>query len=580
MTTNLLKLLPFLPWMRTYTKEKGIADFVAGLTVAVVLIPQAMAYAMLAGLPPVYGLYAGLAGAGIAALFGSSTQLSTGPVAIVSFLVLTSLAPFATPESAEYITLAIALALVVGVIQFLMGSFRLGFIMNFVSHSVVVGFSSAAAIIIASTQVPSLLGIKVGTHEFVFETFIDIFKNIPETSIPTLLVGIFSIAAILIMKRIHKAFPAALVVVVVSILASIYFHFEAMGIKVVGAVPSGVPFPSFPDISLSGAMGILGTAVVISIIGFMEAFAIAKALAAKRNERINVDQELMGQGLANIAVSFFKGYPVSGSFSRSAVNSLAGARTGFSSVFVSLFVLLALLFLAPYLYNLPKAVLASVVIIAVAGLIDIKKFFHLWKIDRNDGAIAFTTFATAFIMKPDYAIFIGIVLSLILFLQKSMKPHVAILGRNAAKNAFAELSEDDKAIACPLIVVVRPNQSIYFGNVEYVLDEIGRAIKNNTEAKILLFDGASVSLTDASALEMIEHFIKDKQSEGISFVFVNIRKSVYDKFQSSGIVALVGSDSFLSGKGDAIRFAKEKLIKMGCKKCNTPAFEECLSSSK
>ncbi len=580
MNSTLLKLLPFLPWMRTYTKEKCIADFTAGLTVAVVLVPQAMAYAMLAGLPPVYGLYAGLVGAGIAALFGSSTQLSTGPVAIVSFLVLTSLAPFATPESAEYIALAIALALVVGVIQFLMGAFRLGFIMNFVSHSVVVGFSSAAAIIIASTQVPSLLGIKIGQHEFVFETFVDIFKNIPETSIPTLIVGIFSVAAILLMKRIHKAFPAALVVVVVSILASIYFHFESMGIKVVGAVPSGIPFPSFPDISISGIMGILGTAVVISIIGFMEAFAIAKALAVKKHEHINVNQELMGQGLANISVSFFKGYPVSGSFSRSAVNDLAGARTGFSSVFVSLFVLLALLFLAPYLYNLPKAVLASIVIIAVIGLVDFKKFVHLWNVDRNDGIIAATTFATAFIMKPDYAIFIGIILSLILFLRKSMRPHVAILGRNAEKNAFVDLVEDSHAVACPFMVVARPNQSIYFGNAEYVVTDIKRALEKNKEAKILLFDGESVSFTDASSLEMFEHLIKDKQAEGISFIFVNIRRSVYEKFLHAGIVDIIGSDSFITGKGSAIRFAKEKLAKMGFENCSTRAFIECQKNSK
>lgn len=562
MNPSLQKFFPFISWMRSYTKELAIADFIAGLTVAVVLVPQAMAYALLAGLPPVYGLYAGLAGAGIAALFGSSTQLSTGPVAIVSFLVLTSLAPLATPESAEYITLAIALALAVGIIQFFMGAFRLGFIMNFVSHSVIVGFSSAAAIIIASTQIPSLLGIKIGQHEFVFETFLDIVKNIPETSMPTLTVGVISIIAILLMKRIHNAFPAALVVVVASILASIYFHFEAMGIKVVGAVPSGVPFPEFPDVSISEIFGIMGTAVVISIIGFMEAFAIAKALANKRRERINVNQELIGQGLANILVSFFKGYPVSGSFSRSAVNNLAGAQTGFASVFLSLFVLLALLFLAPYLYNLPKAVLASVVIIAVAGLIDFKKFFHLWKVDRNDGVIALVTFATAFIMKPDYAIFIGIILSLVLFLQKSMKPHVAILGRNVEKNAFTEPALDDRAITYPHITIVRPNQSIYFGNAEYVLDEIDGILKKNADTKILILDGDSISFTDASAIEMFEHYLKEKQTEGISFVFVNLRKSVYEKFLHFGVVALIGEDSFLSRKGDAIEFAKAKLSKM------------------
>ena len=580
MIAKLFKFLPFLPWLRYYSKEKGVADFVAGLTVAVVLVPQAMAYALLAGLPPVYGLYAGLVGAGIAALFGSSTQLSTGPVAIVSFLVLTSLVPLATPESAEYITLAIALALLVGIIQFAMGAFRLGFIMSFVSHSVVVGFSSAAAIIIASTQVPNLLGIKIGQHEFVFETFIDIFKAIPEANISTLIIGAVSGAAILLMKKIHKTFPAALVVVVASIVASSFFHFEKMGIAVVGAVPSGIPFPTFPEITFSDAFGLLGTAVIISVIGFMEAFAIAKSLAVKKREHINVNQELMGQGLANILVSFFKGYPVSGSFSRSAVNNLSGGQTGMASVFVSIFVLVTLLFLAPYLYNLPKAVLASIVIIAVIGLIDIKKFAELWRIDRNDGIIAVVTFATAFIMKPDYAIFIGIILSLVLFLRKSMRPHVAILGRNAGRNAFADSAEDKEAICCPYIVIARPNQSMYFGNAEYVISDLKRAIDLNDKAKVLIFDGESVSFIDASSLEMFEHFIKDKQEEDITFIFVNIRKAVYEKFVRSGVAKLVGEDVFVTGKGSAIALAKQKLATKGFKNCGSHAFKECNSSVK
>lgn len=318
MTQLVYRMMPFLSWMRTYNTEKAVADLLAGLTVAVVLVPQAMAYAMLAGLPPVYGLYAGLIGAGVAALFGSSTQLSTGPVAIVSFLVLTSLAPLATPETAEYIALAVLLALLVGVIQFAMGAFRLGFIMNFVSHSVIVGFSSAAAIIIASTQLPSLLGVTVAQHEFVFETFYALLKAVPETHLPTLLVGMVSVIGILLMKRIHKAFPSALLVVVLSILASVYFDFQALGISVVGAVPSGIPLPTLPELSFASIFSLAGTAIVISIIGFMEAFAIAKSLAAKRKEKINVNQELIGQGLANMLVSLFKGYPVSGSFSRSA----------------------------------------------------------------------------------------------------------------------------------------------------------------------------------------------------------------------------------------------------------------------
>ncbi len=572
-------LIPFLSWMRTYTLQKGTADLVAGLTVAVVLVPQAMAYAMLAGLPPVYGLYAGLVSAGVAALFGSSTQLSTGPVAIVSFLVLTSLAPLATPESSAYIALAMTLALLVGLIQFSMGMFRLGFIMNFVSHSVIVGFSSAAAIIIASTQVPSLLGIKIGQHEFVFETFIDIAQHIPDTNMATLAVGIVSLVAILFMKRIHKAFPSALVAVVVSILASLYFQFEQMGISVVGTVPSGVPFPVIPELSFGGVAELFGIALIISIIGFMEAFAIAKALAAKQKEKINVNQELVGQGLANICAGCFKGYPVSGSFSRSAVNNLAGAKTGMSSVFVSLFVLLALLFLAPYLYSLPKAVLASIVIIAVAGLVDFKKFVHLWAVDRNDAVIAWATFGTAFLLKPDDAIFIGIIISLIFFLKKSMKPHVVILGRNAKENAFVDVHDDASADTCPQMVIVRPNQLLYFGNVEYVTHEIEKAIQLSPQAKVILFDGESISSIDMSALELLEHYIEEKQHEGFSFVFANIQPAVYKKFEACGITKMVGENAFCIGKGNAIKKAKEKLKSMGLGSCGTKAFLECAAGA-
>jgi SulP family sulfate permease len=575
MTILARKLFPFLSWLQIYNKEKAIADLVAGLTVAVVLVPQGMAYAMLAGLPPVYGLYAGLVGAGIAALFGSSTQLSTGPVAIVSFLVLTSLAPLATPETTEYITLAILLALLVGIIQFAMGVFKLGFIMNFVSHSVIVGFSSAAAIIIASTQVPSLLGIKVEQHELVFETFFALAKAIPDTHIPTLAVGVASVIGILFLKRIHKMFPSALVVVVFSILASTYFNFKSMGISVVGAVPSGIPFPTLPELSFDSLFSLAGTAVIISVIGFMEAFAIAKALATKRKEKINVNQELIGQGLANMAVSFFKGYPVSGSFSRSAVNDAAGGMTGMSSVIVSIFVLLSLLFLAPYLYSLPKAVLASIVIIAVIGLIDIKKFKHLWHIDRNDGVVALTTFVAAFLLKPDYAIFIGIILSLVLFLRKSMQQHIAVLGRVAERSAFADVREDKQAVACPLMVIVRPSQSIYFGNVERTLESIGAALKNNERAKVMIFDGESVSFMDASSIELFEHFIAEKQAAGMIFVFANIQQSVYQKLHTFGLVDLIGSDHFEIGKGNAIKRAVTELSKMHAGSCGTSAYLEC-----
>lgn len=568
------RLFPFLSWMRLYTKEKGMADFSAGLTVAVVLIPQAMAYALLAGLPPVYGLYAGLAGSIIASLWGSSSQLATGPVAIVSFLVLTSLSPLAPPESVEFIALAVFLAFIVGVIQLAMGSFRLGFIMNFVSHAVVVGFSSAAAIIIASTQIPNLLGISIGQHEFVFETFVEIAQHLPAANIPTLLVGIATIASLLFLKKIHKAFPAALLVVVTSILATVWFGLESLGVEVVGAVPSGIPFPTLPALSLESLSGLIGTGIVISIIGFMEAFAIAKTLALQTKEKIDVNQELIGQGLANIAVSFFKGYPVSGSFSRSAVNSLAGAKTGMAGVFVSLFVLLTLLFLAPSLYHLPKAVLAGIVIIAVIGLISVRQFVHLWKTNRTDGIVACVTFASAFIMKPDYAIFIGIILSLVLFLWKSMNPHIAVVGRNAGRNAFADMAEDPAAVACPFITIVRPDRALYFANIENAVRGIEQAVATH-HPKTLIIDAEAVNFIDASAIETLGHFIAEQREKGLVVLFVNLKTDVRMTLVRSGMDVFTDERSYFTGKNDVIRYAKGTLPPECCAKCTVRIFQEC-----
>ncbi len=568
------KPFPFFSWMRTYTKEKGFADFSAGLTVAVVLIPQAMAYALLAGLPPVYGLYAGLVGSVIASLWGSSSQLATGPVAIVSFLVLTSLSPLAPPESAEFISLAIFLALIVGVIQFAMGSFRLGFIMNFVSHAVVVGFSSAAAIIIASTQIPSLLGIKIAQHEFVFETFIEIAKHLPATNLPTLLIGITTIASILLLRKVHKTFPSALLVVVASILGTIWFNLESLGVKVVGSIPSGIPLPTLPTLSFESLTGLIGTGIVISIIGFMEAFAIAKTLAIRTKEKIDVNQELIGQGLANMAVSFFKGYPISGSFSRSAVNSLAGAKTGMAGVFVSLFVLLTLLFLAPSLYHLPKAALAGVVIIAVIGLINIRQFIHLWKTNRTDGIVACVTFASAFIMKPDYALFIGIILSLILFLWKSMSPNIAVMGRNVERNAFANMSEDPAAIACPFITIVRPDRALYFANIENAVRGIEQAIEAH-HPKTLIIDAEAVNFIDASAIETLGHFIAEQNEKSLVVLFVNVKTDVRMTLVRSGIDVFTDEKIYFTGKKDVIRYAKGTLPPECCAKCTVRIFQEC-----
>ena len=363
---NINSFLPFLSWLKTYDKDTLFKDFIAGLTVAIVLIPQSMAYASLAGLPPVYGLYAAFLGTAVAALWGSSGQLSTGPVALVSFLTLTALVPLAKPETPEFIGLAIILALIIGIAQLLMGVFKLGFILNFISHSVVAGFTIAAAIIIASTQIPNLFGFSVEKHEFVFLNFFEIIKSLPNTHILTLLIGSLSVLLIIYAKkRYSKSFPSGLIVMAIGILASYLFNLKSENVAIIGDIDTQISLPSIPKLSFSDILTLLPSALIIGIVGFLEAFAVSKSIASQTKQKLDSNQELIGQGLGNIASSLFKGFPIAGSFSRTAVNFSAGAVTGISSVFVSLFVLITILFLTPLLYFLPKAILSAVVIAAL-----------------------------------------------------------------------------------------------------------------------------------------------------------------------------------------------------------------------
>ncbi len=572
------RVLPFLTWLRGYSTGDFTRDFLSGLTVAVVLVPQSMAYAMLAGLPPVVGLYASALAPAVAALWGSSPQLQTGPVAIVSLLVFTSLMPLAEPESAEFVELAIILALLVGIFQLALGIFRLGFIMNFVSHAVVTGFSNAAAIIIASTQIPHLLGVEITKHEFVFKNFVEIAKALPETHFYTAVIGLGSIAFILIARKIHPLFPGALIAVAVSTMVAGYMNLGDMGVRLVGEIPRGLPSPSLPDIDLDTIDELMGQAIVIAIIGFMEAYAIAKTMAAQTRFKLDVDQELIGQGLANLVNSFIKGYPVSGSFSRSAVNFLAGARTGISSVVTSAFVIVTLFFLADLLYNLPRAVLASIVIVAVVGIVKPKAFIELYRTNRHDGLVAIVTFGSSFIMKPDYAIFIGIVLSLILFLWRSMHPRIVLLTRDPKTRTFVN-SELFGLPGCPQILFIRPDASLYFANAEHIIEEIELQVRKREESlKFVILDGESINHIDATAIDVLKEFIEDLRDKNIGVYFVNLKTPVREILSRSGVLSMVGEEAVLASKGSAIKKLFQLIDHTYCKEeCPYAVFEECYS---
>ena len=549
------RFFPFLRWSGDLHRPGVLrADFIAGITVALVLIPQSMAYAQLAGLPPYYGLYAAFLPGIIAALWGSSKQLATGPVAVVSLLTASALAPFAAIGSEQFIGLAIMMALLVGIFQLCLGLFRLGVVVNFLSHPVIIGFTNAAALIIGLSQLNKILGVSKPRSESFINDIWMVLQQSGDTHVLTLMMGISAFVIMWGIKKYSPKIPGILVGVVLSTLASWLIGFEAQGGKVVGSIPSGLPPIGFPEIDLSMARSLFASVVVISLVGFMEAISIAKAMAVKTRDHVDPNKELIGQGLANIAGSMSQSYPVSGSFSRSAVNLNAGAKTGMSAVFTGLVVLITLLFLTPLLYHLPQAVLAAVIMKAVLGLINFKAIKHAWQAHIDDGLAAIVTFVATLVFAPhlDNGIMIGAGLALGLYLYRSMRPRIAILGRYAADNTLRDLAVHPNLPTDDRIVAIRFDGSLYFANVAYFEDAILDACADRPDARYVLVVSDAINQLDASGEAMLHQLVERLKSNNVILVFSGIKKQVLDVMRNTGLYSTVGAQNIFATKDLAL----------------------------
>ena len=693
MKTPLKTLLPFLRWF-PYPGASFRADFIAGLTVALVLVPQSMAYAQLAGLPAYYGLYAAFLPVMVAALWGSSNQLGTGPVAVASLLTASSLTPLAAPGSEHFVTLAIMLALMVGIFQLFLGVFKLGVVVNFLSHPVIVGFTNAAAIIIGLSQVNKLIGVPIGRSEHFVQDIWGVIRQVGDTHLPTLAMGVTAIAIIWAMRKWLPKIPGVLVAVALTTLVSWMIGFERNatatveqiaepeakvlladyvrtearskeisdqiaakseelkvlqhegsehareeatfnyemellrlqlkdredenrrrnrairsmvfervaagdgasvefyavgkvpagkqgdgshwriirpgeksrltgGGEVVGNVPEGLPSVGVPKISWDMVGSLLSAAIVISLVGFMEAISIAKAIAAKTKQKIDPNQELIGQGLANIVGSLSHAFPVSGSFSRSAVNINAGAHTGMSSVFTGAFVLLTLLFLTPLLYHLPQAVLAAVIIMAVIGLVNFKAVKHAWQANRHDGIAAVVTFVATLAAAPhlDNGIMVGGGLAVGLYLYRTMSPRVAILGRFHDGTLRDAIVNDLPASGT--VTAVRFDGRLYFANVSYFEDAILEAVAANPMAPYLLVVGDGINELDASGEEVVHHLVERLNGIGVVVLFAGLKKQVLDVMRATGLFESIGEGRFFSSADQALEKIYSRIENIG-----------------
>lgn len=680
---QIARFFPFLSWFPS-SKENIKSDLIAGLTVALVLIPQSMAYAQLAGLPPYYGLYASFLPVMIAAMWGSSAQLATGPVAVVSLLTASALAPLAAVGSEQFVALAILLALLVGSIQLVLGLFKLGVIVNFLSHPVIVGFTNAAAIIIGLSQLNKIFGVSMGRSEHFINDIWGVIQQIGDTHLPTLLMGVSAFAIMWGLKKYLPKLPGVLIAVAITtvvswaigfeqqakvnidqlmdpdvqdvvervaqsdarivsinnqistrsarakklekeagdndrLIAALHYEIDLLqntlkdiedengkarrtarkfvlemvpatdtqparlylksrvpdgaksdgrrwrikkisngelklsgGGEVVGSIPSGLPHMEVPKLNSESVMALLSSALVISLVGFMEAISIAKAIAAKTKQRLDPSRELVGQGIGNILGSFSQAFPTSGSFSRSAVNMNAGAKTGMSSVFTGLIVLVTLLFLTPLLYHLPQAVLAAVIMMAVIGLVNFKAIKHAWHAHKHDGAAAIVTFVATLAFAPhlDNGIMVGAGLAIILYLYRTMSPRVAILGRYK-DGTLRDISVHKDLPTDENIIVLRFDGSLYFANVPFFEDAILEAAANKPNAKYLVVVGDGINELDASGEEVIHHLVERLHGIGMIMVFTGLKKQVLDVMRHTGLFDLITQNNIFATEAQA-----------------------------
>ncbi|MBN1106694.1 MAG: SulP family inorganic anion transporter [Deltaproteobacteria bacterium] len=572
------RFFPFLTWLRGYRTSDFRSDLVAGLTVAVVLIPQSMAYAMLAGMPPVYGLYAAAATPWIAALWGSLRQLSTGPIAVMSLLVLTTLSPFAEPGTPQFIELALLLSFMVGVFYLAIGVFRLGVIMSFISHSAVKGFTSAAALIITATQLPHFLGLSVPKREYILPMILDLIRGLPDVHLPTLAVGLLAFAVIYGLRKYRSNLPAALIALLVTTVPLVLLELPQSGIAVVGESPRGLPGFHIPSVDFRTISTLIGPALVLALVCFAETYSVGKAISAETKQKVDVDQEFIGQGLANLAGSFLQAYPVGGSFSRTAINYSAGARTGISSVVAGFSAALALLFLTPLFTYIPRAALAAIVISAVLLLFHPREVLSLWRMNRHDGIVALTVFLLALATKPDYALLIGVVASLIFFMWKTMHPRVVRVTKDPELNMFLNGDVHGKP-SCPQILELRSDNSIFFGNAEYTVEQmLSRLRGQQTPVKFLLLDFEAIGFVDVSAVDELRTLLDELRRQGTTLALIYVHQPVRTVLESTGFLKEMGQDTILGTRGVAISFLFQRLDHTYCRDiCPHKLFHECFT---
>ncbi len=526
----------------------------AGITVAVLLIPQGMAYALIAGLPPIYGLYAALTPQIVYAVLGTSRQLAVGPVAMDSLLVAAGLGALSLVSPSQYIQLAIALALIMGGIQFLLGLFRMGFIVSFLSKPVISGFTSAAAIIIGLSQLKHLLGVPLAQSNKLHIFIRSILESETVVHLPTLLIGVASIILITTIKRWNSKIPSALIAVIIGILWVYFGQQDKAGVAVVGNIPSGMPSFILPDLDWETVKTLLPIALTIALVAYMEAISVAKAVEEKhKNYEVNPNQELIALGASNIIGSLFQSYPTTGGFSRTAVNDQAGAKTGVAALTSALVVAVILTFFTHWFYFLPKAVLGAIIIVAVVNLLDFNYAARLYKSRKDEFLVLLLTFLLTLFVGITQGILFGILFSLLLLVYRTSKPHHAFLGRIGTTNYFKNIERfPDEVVIREDLIILRFDAQLFFGNIQYFKKLVFDAVEKNKEkVKGFVINARAINYIDSTATEQLIDIVKKLQQNGIRVMVVGAIGPARDLIIKSKLIKVIKKENLFITSGDA-----------------------------
>ena len=556
----LRRYFPILDWGRDYSRQTLVSDGMAAVTVTIMLIPQSLAYALLAGLPPEVGLYASILPLLAYAVFGSSRAMAVGPVAVISLITAAAIGRVAIEGSASYLEAAIVLAMLSGLILLAMGLLRLGFIANFLSHQVTSGFITASGLLIATGQLGGMLGVKLEGNTMP-DLIGSLFANAHAVNLPTVVLGIVSLGLLLWTRNWLKGTLARLGVtgrtamlivragpvltIIVGIAATMVFDLGVKGVGLVGAVPSGLPVLGLPGFNLDLVQALIAPALIVSIIGFVESVSVAQTLAAKKRQRIDPDQELIGLGAANIASSLSGGYPVTGGFARSVVNFDAGAETPAAGAFTAIGIAIATLVLTPYLALLPKATLSATIIVAVLSLVDLSILGKAYRYSRTDFAAVAVTIGATLLFGVETGVISGVTISILIHLYRSSRPHTAIVGRVPETEHFRNV-ERHQVILTPGVLSLRVDENLYFANARYLEDLVYRLVAERGDLRHLVLMCPAVNVIDMSALESLEAINARLADLGIRFHLSEVKGPVMDRLTGSGFLEHLSGQVFLS----------------------------------